>query len=106
MKLAEQALSEQYRIIAKQWVDADAAARMLEEAKTAVMSQWMKTHGDIPAAHAEREVKASAQWEEYIGKMVDARTAANLKRVHLKYIEMKAAEWQSAEATKRAEMKL
>jgi putative sterol carrier protein len=99
-------LSEKYRLVAKQWVQADAAARILEETKSAVLAQRMAALGDKPAAHAERDVKASPEWSDFITGMVDARTAANLARVKLKYIEMKAAEQQSKEATKRAEMKL
>lgn len=98
--------SEQYRIVAKEWVTADGVARLLEESKTSVQSQRMKALGDKPAAHAERDVKASTEWHDYITKMVEARTAANMKRVHLKFIEMNFMEWQSENATKRAEMRL
>lgn len=99
-------ISEQYRLVAKDWVDADSAARMLEETKTAVLAQKMKALGDMPAAHSEREVKASIEWAGFIEKMVKARTAANLKKVQLEYIRMQFNEFQSFEATKRAEMKL
>ena len=99
-------ISEQYRVISKEWVSADSAARLLEETKTAVLSQRMKALGDMPAAHSEREVKASGEWSDFIEKMVKARTAANLKKVQLEYIRMQFSEYQSFEATKRAEMKL
>ena len=99
-------ISEQFRMVAKDWVDKDSAARMLEETKTAVLAQHMKNLGDLPAAHAERDVKASPEWYEFIERLVNARTAANLAKVKLEYIRMKASEQQSAEATKRAEMKL
>ena len=99
-------ISEQFRIVAKDWVDKDSAARMLEETKTAFLSQMMRARGDVPAAHAERDVKASPEWQDFIERMVNARTAANLAKVKLEFIRMKASEQQSAEATKRAEMKL
>ena len=99
-------ISEQFRIVAKQWVDADNAARLLEETKTAVLAQRMAAEGDIPAAHAERNVKASDEWHTFIHGLVDARTAANRLKVQLDYIRMQASEHQSFEATKRAEMKL
>lgn len=98
--------SEQYRLAAKAWVELDGAARMLEECKTAVLSQKQKALGDIPAAHSEREVKASDEWMAFIKSMVDARTAANLARVRMKWCEMKFQEWNSANATRRAEMRL
>ena len=99
-------ISEQFRVVAKEWVTLDGAARMLEESKTAVQSQMMKALGDIPAAHAERDVKASPEWADYLNKMVEARTASNLKKVQMKYLEMKFQEWNSTAATRRAEMKL
>jgi len=99
-------ISEQFRIVAKQWVDADNAARLLEETKTAVLAQRMAAEGDIPAAHAERNVKASDEWHAFIHGLVDARTAANRLKVQLEFIRMQASEHQSFEATKRAEMKL
>lgn len=98
--------SEQFRLVAKDWVEKDGAARMFEETKTAVLAQRMKAMGDVPAAHAERDVKASDEWREFIKSLVDAKTAANLAKVKMEYIRMKFNEWQSAEANKRAEMKL
>ena len=102
----EQPWSEQFRIVAKQWVELDGAARLLEETKTAVLSQKMKQLGDKPAAHAERDVKASPEWIDFIEKMVKARTEANLARVKMDYVRMKFSEWQASDATARAEMRL
>ncbi len=99
-------ISEKFRLVAKAWVDADSTARLLEETKSAVLSQRQKALGDLPAAHSEREVKASDEWADFIRKMVEARTLANLKKVQLEYIRMQFSESQSFEATKRAEMKL
>lgn len=99
-------LSEQYRIIAKKWVDADAAANLLEETKSSVLSRYMTDLGDIPVSKAEMIVKASDEWREFITGMVKAREKAALLKVQLEYIRMQFSEWQSAEATKRAEMKL
>jgi hypothetical protein len=102
----ERPLSEQYRVVAKKWVELDGAARMLEETKSAVLSQMMKALGDKPAAHAERDVKASGEWKEFIASMVEARTKANLAKVQLEYIRMKFSEWQSLNATSRAELRM
>lgn len=98
--------AEQYRIVAKEWVDLDSAASILEETKTSVLAQRMNALGDMPVSHAEREVKASSEWHDFIEKMVNARSAANRKKVQLEYIRMKFMEWNSENATKRAEMKL
>ena len=99
-------LSEQYRVVAKEWVDADAAANLLEEMKSATLSQNMASLGDMPVSKAEMTVKASGNWSTYIESMVEARKRANLLKAKLEYIRMRFSEWQSAEATKRAEMKL
>ena len=99
-------LSEQYRIIAKKWVDANSAASILEETKSAVLARKMLELGDMPVSKAEMNVKASDDWREFITGMVKAREKAALLKVQLEYIRMKFSEWQSLEATKRAEMKL
>lgn len=99
-------ISEQFRIIAKKWVDADSAANMLEETKSAVLSRMMADQGDMPVSKAEMNVKASDEWKAYVTEMVEARKRASLLKVQLEYIRMKYHEWQSYEATKRAEMKL
>lgn len=99
-------LSEQFRLAAKAWVDLDSAANMLEETKSAVLSQKMAALGDMPVSRAELQIKASDEWQEFVARMVKAREAANLAKVRLEWIRMKFSEQQSLEATKRAEMKL
>lgn len=98
--------SEQFRIAAKQWVELDKAANMLEETKSAVMSQRMAALGDIPVSHAERTVKSSDEWLDFIKTMVDARSNANLKKVQLEYLRMKFQEWSSENANRRAELRI
>lgn len=99
-------LSEQYRIVAKAYVDADSAASLLEETKSAVLSRMMVSLGDMPVSRAEMQIKASNQWEEFVVNMVKAREKAAFLKVKLEYIRMKFSEWQSIEASKRAEMRL
>ena len=99
-------LSEQFRLAGLDWAEKDGAARLLEETKTAVLSQRMKTLGDMPASHAERDVKSSAEWGEFINKMVSARQAANKAKVQMEYLRMKYHEWQSHNASRRAEMRM
>jgi hypothetical protein len=99
-------LSEAYRVTAKSWVDAEAAASLLEETKSAVLARMMLAQGDMPVSRAEMNVKASDEWREFIQKMVEAREKAAFLKVKMEYIRMRASERQSMEATKRAEMKL
>lgn len=99
-------ISEQFRLAALDWVEVDAAARMLEEGKTTYLAQCQARLGDMPVSKAEREVKSSAEWADYIKKMVNARTAANRKKVDLDFLRMRHMEWTSAEANARSERKL
>jgi len=110
MSEKDRPLSEQYRIVARAWIDADAAARILEELKTTRMESMKQgliaKEGDMPDSHAERRVKANPEWEDYIRQMVDTRTEANRRKLQLEYIRMRFAEMQDANATSRAEMKM
>jgi hypothetical protein len=99
-------LSEQYRVVAKAYVDADSAASLLEETKSAVLARMMLSLGDMPVSRAEMQVKASDDWSEFVTNMVKAREKAAFLKVKLEYIRMKFHEWQSIEASKRAEMRL
>lgn len=101
-----QPISEQFRITAKEWVEANTAADMLEECKSAVLSQQMISLEAPSVAKAEMEVKASDEWLEYLRKMVEARGKANLLKVKCEYLRMRFQEQSSAEASKRAEMRL
>lgn len=98
--------SEQFRLVARKWVDADAAASLLEDTKSAVLSQRMQALAEMPVSKAEAIVKSSPEWQDHIEKMVAARKQANLLKVQLEYLRMKFSEWQSHEATKRQEMRL
>lgn len=100
---SQRPISEEYRIAAKDWVEKDKAANLLEETKTAVLAQMMLAQGDMPVSRAEMHVKASSQWSEFIASMVEARSAANLARVKLKYIEMRFSEWTANDANARRE---
>lgn len=99
-------ISEQYRVVAKKWVEAEAAASLLEDTKSAVLSQKMAALGDMPVSKAEMQVKASSDWKEHVAEIINSRKQANLLKVQMEYLRMKGSEWQSAEASKRAEMRL
>jgi len=99
-------LSERYRVTAKEWVELDHAARLMEETKSAVLSQQMNALGDMAVSKAELKVKGSDDWHKFIQAMVEARTSANLKKVELEWIRMRFSEQQSKEASARAEMRL
>jgi hypothetical protein len=99
-------LSEEYRLAAKEWVELDKAASLLEELKTATRAQRMLACGDMPVSRAEMEVNGSSEWSEYITAMVDARSKANFLKVKVEWIRMRFSEQQSQEATERAERRM
>lgn len=98
--------SEVFRLAAKDWVDKQAAADLLEELKTTTLAQWKSEYGDIADNKAEKLVKAEPRWEDYIRKMVEARRLANLAKVKLEYLRMRYWEQTGHEATARAEMRM
>jgi len=106
----EQLLSERYRIAADAWVKADAVARRYEELKTTRLEQMKNALiiriGPMPDNRAEREIKASDEWERYIIDMVDARTRANALKVEIVEIQMMEREQQDRNQTIRAEMRM
>jgi hypothetical protein len=99
-------ISEQYRVMAKMWVEAEKAACMLEETKSAVLSQLMIAEGDMPVSKAEMRVKGSPAWRNHLTAMVEARSDANLRKVHLEYIRMQFSEWQAGDANQRSERRM
>ena len=104
--MSNQPISEQYGKIAEEWVDAEAAASLLEETRSATFSQWVMKQGDIAVNRAEHIVKASPEWMEYNRKMVNARKLANLKKVQMEQIKMRHWEAQSESANARVEARL
>lgn len=106
MTHSNQPYSDQVREKALEWADLDAAARMLEEGKTTYLAQRMAVLGDIAVSKAEKQVKASPDWSNYIKTMVKSKTLANIAKIELEYIKMKSWENSGLEANKRAEMRL
>lgn len=98
--------SEQYRLTALDWADADSAASILEDTKSAVFSQMMQAHADKAVNKAEIIVKSTPEWRAHIMKICESRRKANRLKVEMEFCRMRFQEWSSAEANKRAEMRL
>jgi len=96
----------QLREIGDRWVDADAAARMYEETKSSILAQKKAELGDIPDNKAERMVKSSRFWMDFITQGVNLRTEANRLKIQIEEIKMRHMINQSREATERAERKM
>jgi len=103
-------ISERFRIVAREWVEADEAASLMEETKTAVISQMIgkviEGNFNLPFNKAELAAKSSEEYKEFITQMVRLRSRANLLKVQLEYLRMTFQEKNSAEATARAERRL
>lgn len=103
---ADLPLSEHFRVAAEKWCDANAAAEILEEGKGAFLSQKMLATGETAVSKAEMIVKGSKEWADYIKAMCAARDKANRMKMQLELVRMQHSEWQSKEATARAERRL
>lgn len=103
---SNQPISTQFAQASYDWCQKTAAADLLEECKSATLSQRMLDYADEPLNRAEMKVKASDEWRDYLEKMVEARKAANIAKVKCEYLRMKHSEWQSAQANERMQAKL
>lgn len=107
---SERPISEQFRIVALQYADADAAASLLEELKSVNLEKFKSSliaeKGEMADNKAERMVKASPEWEQYIRNMCAHRARATKLRLQLEYLRICHSEWQSSEANARAERRL
>jgi hypothetical protein len=85
--------SEVYREAYERWVAADAAARLLDETKSSVFAQRvleaMRSAPGVSMSKAEIEVRASAEWRDYLIKMTNAKTAANKAKIEVEFHRMK-----------------
>jgi hypothetical protein len=107
--MSQRTLLDQYAETAEAWVDAEAAASLLEDCKSAVLAERMAIAMDNGAksiAAAEQAVKATVEWREHVTSIVEARKLANRYKVQLEYLRMRFQEWQSHEANNRLEAKL
>lgn len=107
---AYEPISDRYLKIAEEWVDADRAASLMEETKSAVFaemtSKLLTQNISLAVNRAETITKSSSDWKEFVTKMVELRSQANLLKVRMEFLKMKFTEQQSREATNRAEMRL
>lgn len=102
-------LTEQYAIAANEWVDAEAAAMLLEDTKSSVLAEMMaeaQVNGAKSIAAAEQASKASTEWREHVIKIVEARKEANRCKVRLEYLRMRFQQDMSRQANERLEAKL
>lgn len=117
----DQPISEVFRLVAKAWVDADAAARLLEETKGCVFSKLVldmieKSKSDedpgfrqvkgVSNAQAEHMARSSEEYQDHIAHMVTAKSKANKLKVQMEFVRMQFTEWQMGAAAARDERKM
>ena len=94
-------ISEQFERKAHEWVDADAAAEILEQTKSAVFAEMLLAHGPIAHNRAEALSKASPAWAEHVATIVEARRKANRLKVDMEVMRMRHREWIAQDANQR-----
>lgn len=106
----ERPISELFRLAALEYVDADAAANLLEEMKTPTLeklkSDLIDHEGQMADNRAERIVKSSDDWAEHIKKIVEARTKANRLKMELEFLRIKEREQDRMSWLQRTEHKM
>ena len=106
----ERPISEQFRLVAKKWVDAAAAADLLSGMKKSTLAKFKcdyieKNPGTADNA-AERIALASDEWVTYLKSMIEAQKKSRLLWAQMEYLRMRHAEKMSEDATARREMGL
>lgn len=103
-------LSELYEEIGEKWVDYKAAATLLRDSKSSVISNWIGEyqlqHPGVAFNKAEAAVKASVKHTNYVKQMVEAERLEDLYKVKMDTIKMRSGEWSSQEANERLKAKL
>lgn len=103
-------LSEEFRLTAREYADADAAASLLEELKSTTLEKRksiiIAEQPGLAENKAERFAKTSIEWESYIRQMCASRAQATRLRLKLEWIRMRHREWVGADANARHEAKL
>lgn len=106
MKHNAPSLAEAWYEAADRHVALDAAATLLEEGKSAFLSQKMAALGDMAVSKAELTVKASPEWSDFIKKMCRAREQANLAKIEAEFLKMRFSEFMSKDANNRTELRM
>lgn len=101
-------LREEWRLLAKQWVEAQSRADEFEEGRKMLMDELTLAlvKAGTAVTRAEKEARVSEQFKAYMRKAHDAKRAANDIRIDMKNAELAYWERNNAEATERAERRM
>jgi hypothetical protein len=99
-------LSEQAYEAGLDYSDKNAAASLLEDLKSSVLSRMMAALGEMAVNKAEMKVKASNEWVIHVTSIVEARREADNAKFRHEYLRARFAEWQSEQANERTAARL
>lgn len=91
-------VSEQWRLAAREYARLDGKARTLESLKDHLLARKARALSkpedgkELSIAAAEREVKATQEWRDFLQEKDDARTVANEARAEMESLQMKHEE--------------
>jgi len=90
------------------WADAKAAADLLEETRKSVLATTMASYlaGAMPVSKAETLALADTNYTAFIGRMVDARKAADRARVRYDILRTRIELLRTNTSTERAAMSM
>jgi hypothetical protein len=110
MPVHERPISEEFRLVALKYADAENAADILYGTKKDVLEQLkeniMSGADKMPENKAERLARCSSEWKDFKTKMFDARSKSRRLSLQLRYIEMKHKEQNRNTYHSSAEMRL
>lgn len=106
--LTNQPTIEVWRLKGEEWVDLNAAASLLDDGKSVVLSQMIiaLVEDGMAVGKAERAARASPQYRDYLKKKNAARKRADHAKVALDYAKEIHWEQKMANANARDERKM
>lgn len=107
----ERPLSEQYRVVAKQFAEAYGQASFMENTRTGMLARMVKkrlasANAKTSIAAAEADAKASDEWFAFNQELAKAKERVEILRAQKKYIEMQGWEQTNANADTRTERRM
>lgn len=97
--------TEQFRIKALKWANANGEAERLEHMRKVILGELVNQIGG-PITKAEHEAHGHKHYVQHIRDMTHARTKANIAKGEMEFMRMRFEAWRTVNATRRAEMKL
>jgi hypothetical protein len=101
-------IAQQMDEAGREWVNLDAAAKLLEETKAVVRAELERQYLDkgMTSAKAETMAQSDPTYRAHVELMVENRRKANLARVLFDSVRAEVDLIRTVESTRRAEMRL